>query len=32
MVNSPIGGTPSFKQAVAEYYLNRFEVPLDPVF
>lgn len=27
---SPIGGTPSFKQAVAEYYLNRFEVPLDP--
>jgi len=27
---SPIGGTPAFKQAVAEYYLNRFEVTLDP--
>lgn len=27
---SPIGGTPTFKQAVAEYYLNRFEVSLDP--
>ncbi len=27
---SPIGGTPAFKQAVAEYYLNRFEVNLNP--
>jgi LL-diaminopimelate aminotransferase len=27
---SPIGGTPAFKQAVAEYYLDRFEVNLDP--
>jgi LL-diaminopimelate aminotransferase len=27
---SPIGGTPAFKQAVAEYYMNRFEVTLDP--
>lgn len=27
---SPIGGTPAFKQAVAEYYLNRFDVALDP--
>lgn len=27
---SPIGGTPAFKQAVADYYLNRFEVNLDP--
>jgi LL-diaminopimelate aminotransferase len=27
---SPMGGTPGFKQAVAEYYLNRFEVTLDP--
>ncbi len=27
---SPIGGTPGFKQAVAEYYMNRFEVTLDP--
>lgn len=27
---SPIGGTPAFKQAVAEYYENRFEVTLNP--
>ncbi len=27
---STIGGTPVFKQAVADYYLNRFEVNLDP--
>jgi len=27
---STIGGSPAFKQAVAEYYLNRFEVNLDP--
>ncbi len=27
---SPIGGTPAFKQAVADYYLDRFEVSLDP--
>ncbi len=27
---SPIGGTPAYKRAVAEYYLNRFEVTLDP--
>lgn len=27
---SPTGGTPAFKNAVAEYYMNRFEVTLDP--
>ena len=27
---SPTGGTIAFKQAVAEYYMNRFEVQLDP--
>lgn len=27
---STIGGSPEFKQAVADYYLNRFEVNLDP--
>jgi len=27
---TPNGGTPAFKQAVADYYLNRFEVTLDP--
>lgn len=27
---TPNGGTPAFKQAVADYYLNRFEVNLDP--
>lgn len=27
---STIGGSPAFKQAVADYYLNRFEVTLDP--
>ena len=27
---STIGGSPAFKQAVADYYLNRFEVSLDP--
>lgn len=27
---SPIGGSMLFKQAVAEYYMNRFEVTLDP--
>jgi LL-diaminopimelate aminotransferase len=27
---SQIGGSPAFKQAVADYYLNRFEVSLDP--
>lgn len=27
---SPIGGTPGFKQAVADYYMDRFEVTLDP--
>ncbi len=26
----PIGGTPEFKQAVADYYINRFNVTLDP--
>lgn len=27
---SPNGGTPAFRKAVAEYYLNRFDVSLDP--
>ncbi len=27
---SPMGGTPAFKKAVAEYYLNRYDVTLDP--
>jgi len=27
---SPTGGTPAFKNAIAEYYMNRFEVTLDP--
>ncbi len=27
---SPIGGPQAFKQAVADYYLDRFEVELDP--
>ncbi len=27
---SPIGGSPLFKQAVASYYMDRFEVELDP--
>lgn len=27
---SPTGGTAAFKQAIADYYLNRFEVSLDP--
>ena len=27
---APIGGTPGFKQAVADYYMDRFEVSLDP--
>jgi len=27
---SPTGGTQAFKQAVADYYLDRFEVNLDP--
>lgn len=27
---SPNGGTPAFRAAVAEYYLNRFDVSLDP--
>ncbi len=27
---TPNGGTPAFKQAVAKYYLERFEVDLDP--
>jgi LL-diaminopimelate aminotransferase len=27
---SPIGGSQQFKQAVANYYLDRFEVQLDP--
>ena len=27
---TPNGGTPAFKQAVADYYANRFEVELDP--
>lgn len=27
---TPNGGTPAFKQAVANYYENRFEVNLDP--
>jgi LL-diaminopimelate aminotransferase len=27
---SPIGGTPAFRKAVAEYYLNRYDVSLDP--
>jgi LL-diaminopimelate aminotransferase len=27
---SPIGGSPAFRKAVAEYYLNRFDVELDP--
>jgi LL-diaminopimelate aminotransferase len=28
---TPNGGTPAFKNAVAEYYANRFEVNLDPL-
>ena len=27
---SPMGGTVSYRKAVAEYYLNRFDVSLDP--
>ncbi|HNR01221.1 MAG TPA: aminotransferase class I/II-fold pyridoxal phosphate-dependent enzyme [Anaerolineaceae bacterium] len=27
---SPTGGTQAFKQAVADYYMDRFEVSLDP--
>ncbi|HEX9029982.1 MAG TPA: aminotransferase class I/II-fold pyridoxal phosphate-dependent enzyme, partial [Anaerolineales bacterium] len=27
---SAIGGTPAYRQAVAQYYLNRFSVELDP--
>lgn len=27
---SPNGGTPAFRQAIADYYLNRFDVSLDP--
>jgi LL-diaminopimelate aminotransferase len=27
---APIGGTPAFKQAVANFYMDRFEVSLDP--
>lgn len=27
---TPYGGTPAFRQAVASYYQNRFEVQLDP--
>jgi len=27
---TPNGGTPAFRQAVADYYANRFEVDLDP--
>jgi LL-diaminopimelate aminotransferase len=27
---SPMGGTPSFRKAIAEYYLDRFDVSLDP--
>jgi LL-diaminopimelate aminotransferase len=27
---TPFGGTPAFKQAIADYYLKRFEVELDP--
>lgn len=27
---SPMGGTPAFRKAVADYYLDRFDVSLDP--
>ncbi|KAF0112437.1 MAG: LL-diaminopimelate aminotransferase [Chloroflexi bacterium] len=27
---APIGGSPAFKQAISDYYMNRFEVNLDP--
>lgn len=27
---SPMGGTPAFRKAIAEYYLDRFDVSLDP--
>jgi LL-diaminopimelate aminotransferase len=27
---TPMGGTPSYRQAVSEYYLNRFDILLDP--
>lgn len=27
---TPNGGTPAFKQAIASYYMDRFEVSLDP--
>jgi LL-diaminopimelate aminotransferase len=27
---TPFGGTPAFKQAIADYYLKRFKVELDP--
>jgi LL-diaminopimelate aminotransferase len=27
---SPNGGTPSFRQAIVDYYMERFEVSLDP--
>jgi LL-diaminopimelate aminotransferase len=27
---TPNGGTPAFRQAIADFYADRFEVPLDP--